>query len=73
MNYTIPTILVLAFIGFIALLIIGMVIKSIPFVATAFILGFIGYAIGGYVINEENLAHKTKKSLSHQEHDQLDQ
>ncbi len=68
MKYTIPTILVLAFIGFIALLIIGVVIKSIPFVATAFTVGFIGYAIGGYVINEENLAHKTKKSLSHKEH-----
>ena len=65
MNYTIPTILVLAFIGFVAFLIIGMVIKSIPFIMTAFIVGFIGYAIGGYVINEENLAHKAKKALSH--------
>ena len=45
MNYTIPAILVLAFIGFIALLIIGMVIKSIPFIVTAFIMGFVGYAI----------------------------
>ena len=70
MNYIIPSILVLAFIGFIALLIIGVVIKSIPFIVTAFTVGFIGYAIGGYVINEENLAHKAKKSLSHKEHDQ---
>ena len=45
MKYIVPTILVLAFIGFIALLIIGMVIKSIPFIVTAFILGFVGYAI----------------------------
>ncbi len=65
MNYTIPTILVLAFVGFVALLITGVIIKSIPFVATAFVVGFIGYAIGGYVINEENLAHKAKKALSH--------
>ena len=70
MKYTIPTILVLAFIGFIAFLIIGMVIKSIPFIATAFLVGFVGYAIGGYVINEDNLAHKANKSLSHKEHDQ---
>lgn len=70
MSYIIPSILVLAFIGFIALLIIGVIIKSIPFVATAFIIGFIGYAIGGYVINEDNLAHKAKKSLSHKEHNQ---
>ena len=45
MKYIVPTILVLAFIGFIALLIIGAVIKSIPFIATAFVVGFIGYAI----------------------------
>ena len=70
MNYIIPAILVLAFIGFIALLIIGVAIKSIPFVATAFIVGFVGYAIGGYVINEDNLAHKTNKSLSHKEQEQ---
>ena len=70
MKYIVPTILVLAFIGFIAFLIIGVVIKSIPFIATAFLVGFVGYAIGGYVINEDNLAHKAKKSLSHKEHDQ---
>ena len=45
MKYIVPTILVLAFIGFIALLIIGAVIKSIPLIVTAFILGFVGYAI----------------------------
>ena len=45
MKYIVPTILVLTFVGFIALLIVGMVIKSIPFVVTAFILGFVGYAI----------------------------
>ena len=70
MKYIVPTILVLAFIGFIAFLIIGVVIKSIPFVATAFVVGFIGYAIGGYVINEDNLAHKAKKSLSHNQQEQ---
>ena len=70
MKYIVPTILVLAFIGFIAFLIIGVVIKSIPFVATAFVVGFVGYAIGGYVINEDNLAHKAKKSLSHNQQEQ---
>jgi hypothetical protein len=70
MKYIVPTILVLTFVGFIAFLIIGMVIKSIPFIATAFLVGFVGYAIGGYVINEENLAHKTKQASSHKEQDQ---
>ena len=70
MKYIVPTILVLAFIGFIAFLIIGVVIKSIPFIATAFLVGFVGYAIGGYVINEDNLAHKAKKSLSHNQQEQ---
>ena len=45
MKYILPTIITLAFIGFVALLIVGMVIKSIPFIVTAFILGFVGYAI----------------------------
>ena len=70
MKYIVPTILVLAFVGFIALLIIGVVIKSIPFVATAFLVGFIGYTIGDYVINEDNLAHKAKKALSNKEQEQ---
>ena len=65
MKYIVPTILILTFVGFIALLIVGMVIKSIPLIVTAFIVGFVGYAIGGYVINEYNLEHKAKKSLSH--------
>ena len=45
MKYIVPTILVLTFVGFVALLIIGMVIKSIPCIMTAFIVGFVGYAI----------------------------
>jgi hypothetical protein len=59
MNYTIPTILALAFIGFIALLIIGMVIKSIPFIVTAFILGFVGYAI-----TEHDATNNTTDTIS---------
>lgn len=54
MQYIVPTILVLTFIGFIALIIIGMVIKSIPFIVTAFILGFVGYAI-----TEHDTTHNT--------------
>ena len=45
MKYILPTIITLTFVGFIALLIIGMVIKSIPCIVIAFILGFVGYAI----------------------------
>ncbi len=48
MKYILPTIITLTFIGFITLLIIGMVIKSIAFIVTAFILGFVGYAITGH-------------------------
>ncbi len=54
MKYILPTIIALAFVGFVALLIIGMVIKSIPFIVAAFILGFVGYAI-----TEHDGAHNT--------------
>ena len=54
MKYILPTIIALAFVGFVAFLIIGMVIKSIPFIVTAFILGFVGYAI-----TEHDGTHKT--------------
>jgi uncharacterized membrane protein (DUF485 family) len=45
MNNMITFIILLAFISFLALLIVGMIIKSIPFIVSAFILGFVGYAI----------------------------
>jgi hypothetical protein len=64
MKYILPTIITLAFIGFIALLIIGMVIKSIPFIVTAFILGFVGYAITEHDA-EDDTAHITNTYNQH--------
>ena len=61
MKYILPTIITLAFIGFIALLIFGVVIKSIPFIVTAFILGFFGYAITEHDAEDDN-AHITNTS-----------
>ena len=59
MKYIVPTILVLAFVGFIALLIIGVVVKSIPFIVTAFLVGFVGYAI-----TEHDDTHSTTDTIN---------
>ena len=45
LNKIIPAIILLAFISFLVLLIVGMVIKSVPLIVSSFAIGFIGYAI----------------------------
>lgn len=45
LNKIIPAIILLAFILFLVLLIVGMVIKSVPLIVSSFAIGFIGYAI----------------------------
>ena len=45
MKNLIGFIILVSFVAFLAMLIIGMVIKSIPLIISAFIVGFIGYAI----------------------------
>jgi len=52
MKYILPTIITLTFVGFIALLIVGMVVKSIPCIMAAFIVGFVGYAIAEHSDNK---------------------
>ena len=37
--------IILCFVLFLALLVIGAVVMSIPMIVTAFVLGFVGYAI----------------------------
>ena len=43
LNKIIPAIILLAFVSFLALLIVGMVIKSVPLIVSSFAIGFIGY------------------------------
>ena len=45
MKNLITFIILLSFITLLAMLIIGMIIKSIPLLVSAFIVGFVGYAI----------------------------
>ena len=45
LNKIIPAITLLAFVSFLVLLIVGLVIKSVPLIVSSFAIGFIGYAI----------------------------